>query len=354
MPETTPIDCVTAAVANLSRALHSLLPPPSQFSTSAQPHPPIASIVREIHEVISMYTPSSTQIATNLPSPSTLSSQLPPQVQRVPTSHDSLVVPPPLPEPVPNSIPSSHLPNIPFPTNTLTVYTHTKPLSPPASPLNVPLHTVNFATLNLDTTGQPLTYNTALQGPDRAHWIAAEAEEFDRLFATETITPIHTTDQPIDRRKDTTYYNPQVKQKQDDSGRVTYRIRGTIGGDRINYPGQTTALTAAMPVVKLLLQSAISENMHVLTMDAKDFYLNTPLTRPEYLRIPLKFIAPCVLDKHHLRPYIDKKAILFSVHRGMYGLPQAGYLAQIQLIKHLRAHGYEQTNTPPLPFSSRV
>ena len=103
-----------------------------------------------------------------------------------------------------------------------------------------------------------------------------------------------------------------------------------------------------MPVVKLLLQSAISENMHVLTMDAKDFYLNTPLTRPDYLRIPLNFIAPCVLDKHHLRPYMDKKAILFSVHRGMYGLPQAGDLAQIQLIKHLRAHGYEQTSTPCL------
>ena len=164
----------------------------------------------------------------------------------------------------------------------MTVYAPTEPLSPPASPLSVPLHTANFAALNFDTTGQPLTYNTALQGPDRAHWIAAEAEEFDRLFATKTITPIHTTDQPIDRRKDTTYYNPQVKQKQNDSGKVTYRIRGTIGGDRINYPGQTTALTAAMPIVKLLLQSAISENMHVLTMDAKDFYLNTPLTRPEY------------------------------------------------------------------------
>ena len=86
MPEITPIDCVTAAVADLSRALHSLLPPPLQFSTSAQPHPLIASIVREIHEVISMYTPGSTQFATSLPSPSTLSSQLPPQVQRVPTT----------------------------------------------------------------------------------------------------------------------------------------------------------------------------------------------------------------------------------------------------------------------------
>ena len=38
--------------------------------------------------------------------------------------------------------------------------------------------------------------------------------------------------------------------------------------------------------------AALSENMKVLTMDAKDYYLNTPLTRPEFLRIPLKFIAP--------------------------------------------------------------
>ena len=47
-----------------------------------------------------------------------------------------------------------------------------------------------------------------------------------------------------------------------------------------------------MPVVKLLLQAAVSENMKVLTMDAKDYYLNTPLIRPEFLRIPLKYIAP--------------------------------------------------------------
>ena len=83
-----------------------------------------------------------------------------------------------------------------------------------------------------------------------------------------------------------------------------------------------------MLVVKLLLQSAISENMKVLTMDAKDYYLNTPLTRPEYLRIPLKFIADCVLDKHNLRPLIANFSVLFAVHRGMYGLPQAGFLAQ--------------------------
>ena len=83
-------------------------------------------------------------------------------------------------------------------------------------------------------------------------------------------------------------------------------------------------------------------------MDAKDYYLNTPLTRHEYLRIPLKFIPDCVLDKHNLRPFIANSSVVFSVHRGMYGLPQAGFLAQLQLIQHLRTHGYHQTNTPCL------
>ena len=32
----------------------------------------------------------------------------------------------------------------------------------------------------------------------------------------------------------------------------------------------------------------------------------------------------------------------------MYGLPQAGFLAQLQLVTHLRLHGYHQTATPCL------
>ena len=103
-----------------------------------------------------------------------------------------------------------------------------------------------------------------------------------------------------------------------------------------NYPGETTALTAAMPVVKLLLQAAVSENVKVLTMDAKDYYLNTPLTRPKVSRIPLEFIVPSVLDKHHFSPFISSNSALFPVHRGMYGLSQVGFLAQLQLVTHLR------------------
>ena len=123
MPEITPIDCVTAAVADLSVALHSLLPPHSQFSTSAQPHPPIASIVREIHEVIDMYSPTPTAPATDLTSSPIPPSQLPPLVQRVQTPFETPVAPPPLLPPVSDSPRCSQLPNIPFPSNTMTKYT---------------------------------------------------------------------------------------------------------------------------------------------------------------------------------------------------------------------------------------
>ena len=136
------------------------------------------------------------------------------------------------------------------------------------------------------------------------HWQEAEAEELDRLLKTATIRPIHYKDQSTERHADTTYYNPQTKEKEDSAGVKTNRIRGTIGGDRINYPGPTTARTAAMPLVKMLIHSVISDNAQWMTVDIKDFYLNTPLQRPEYLRVPTKFIPACTIAKHSLDRFL--------------------------------------------------
>ena len=164
------------------------------------------------------------------------------------------------------------------------------------------------------------------------------------MLDTATIKAIHAAQQPIERKGESTYYNPQVKEKSVD-GATTYRVRGTIGGDRINYPGPTTARTAAMPLVKLLLQSVVSDNSRFLTLDIKDFYLNTPLDRPEYLRISSKFLPQHIVVKNNLQQYLHNGSILFEVNKGMYGLPQAGLLAQNRLIHHLAAHGYHQTTT---------
>jgi hypothetical protein len=202
--------------------------------------------------------------------------------------------------------------------------------------------------LNLDEHGSPLTFASARNGPNKLHWIQAEKEEICRLIDTGTIKAISPHDQPENRRKDTTYYNPKPKEKILSNGSKQYRIRGTIGGDRINYPGRTAANTAAMPVVKILLQSVVSEDKEWLTIDLKDYYLGTSLPRSEYIRISLRFISPEVISKYDLQRFITRDSILFEVNKGMYGLPQAGLLAQQRTIDHLAKHGYHQTATPCL------
>jgi hypothetical protein len=56
------------------------------------------------------------------------------------------------------------------------------------------------------------------------------------------------------------------------------RMRFTIGGDQINYPGEVGTPTAEMLVAKLLFNSIISTpNAKFMTIDISNFYLMMPL-----------------------------------------------------------------------------
>ena len=60
------------------------------------------------------------------------------------------------------------------------------------------------------------------------------------------------------------------------------RVRLTVGGNRINYPGDCGTPTAKMLTLKLLLNSAIStKGVEFMSIDIKNFYLNTPMSRYE-------------------------------------------------------------------------
>ena len=212
------------------------------------------------------------------------------------------------------------------------------------------------AALNLNPDGSPLTYRSALNGPNSAHWRQEEGKEICKLIDTATMHPVLPSVQPADRRQDTTYYNPQVREKPgipsltgDDP--TLRRVWGTISGDRINYPGDVSARTADMEVVKILLNSVVSTDAKWLTLDIEDYNLGTPLPRDEWLRIPVKFIPAWVLAKYKLERYIFGGSILFCVTKGMYGLPQAGKFAQDRLCTHLAAFGYVQNDSVPCPFN---
>ena len=212
-----------------------------------------------------------------------------------------------------------------------------------------------FAALNLTDDGRPLTLTLAKAGPDVADWIRAEEEEIDRLFGTGTAIPRQPNEQPPDRRKDTSYYNPQVKEKTDEAGNKTRRVRGTIGGDRIKYPGEVTARTAELESVKVLLNSVVSTpGAQFMTIDIKDYYLGTPMDRSEWMRIPVKFLPAAAIVKHKLDKFIHNGFLLCEIVKGMYGLPQAGILAQQQLVALLATAGYTQDEIVPCVFNHKT
>ena len=115
-----------------------------------------------------------------------------------------------------------------------------------------------------------------------------------------------------------------------------YRIRLTVGGNRINYPGDCGTPTADMITVKILLNSVISTvNAKFMTIDIKDFYLNTPMERPEYMRLKLADIPAAIIDLYHLRELAQDGYVFVRIQKGMYGLSQAGIIAQQLLEQRL-------------------
>mmetsp|Transcript_17729 Transcript_17729/g.47158 ORF Transcript_17729/g.47158 Transcript_17729/m.47158 type:complete len:83 (-) Transcript_17729:1260-1508(-) len=69
------------------------------------------------------------------------------------------------------------------------------------------------------------------------------------------------------------------------NGAPAPRVRGCYGGNVNDYTGPTSAWTASIQTVKILLNAVISENANWPTFDLKDFYLGTTLERPKYMRI---------------------------------------------------------------------
>jgi len=146
------------------------------------------------------------------------------------------------------------------------------------------------AVLN-DETGELMEYRHLLSNPKYCDtWKNAYGKELGRLAqglpgivkGTDTIVYIPKADVPHDRWKDVTYGHivANLCPEKDDP----YRIRLTVGGNRINFPGDCGTPTADLITVKILLNSVIStKTAKCMTIDIKDFYLNTPMNHLEFM-----------------------------------------------------------------------
>jgi hypothetical protein len=114
------------------------------------------------------------------------------------------------------------------------------------------------------------------------------------------------------------------------------RVRLTVGGDRLDYSGEVATSTADITTFKILINSTLStEHAEMMMMDIKNYYLGTPLPRYEYIRLPLAIIPDEVIQKYNLTSIAVDGWVYLEIRKGMYGLKQAGLLANQLLQKRL-------------------
>ncbi len=139
---------------------------------------------------------------------------------------------------------------------------------------------------------------------------------------TNILFPIPYNKIPSDRHREITYSKVVCKvrlEKGDNADRMCI----TVGGNNITNPGDVGTPTGSIELVKLLVNSVLSQcNARLAAMDLKNFY-----HQPEYVRIKLADIPQAFIDKYKLNELARDSWIYFEMRRGMYGLPQAGILA---------------------------
>ncbi len=123
----------------------------------------------------------------------------------------------------------------------------------------------------------------------------------------------------------------------------------TIGGNRVNYPGDCGTPTVDIVTVKFHLNSVIStEGARYCTIDLKDIYLMTPMAHPKFMRMKLKALPVKIIELYKLNNKATNDGFIYiKIQKGMYGLPQAGILAQELLKKCLNKYGYCQSPLTP-------
>jgi hypothetical protein len=183
----------------------------------------------------------------------------------------------------------------------------------------------------------------------------SSANEFGRLAqgvggqikGTNTTFFVHKHQVPQDRWKDIIYakFVCQLKSNKAD----VHRTRLSVGGNKVHYPGNVGTPTADLTLVKMHINSVISTHgVQYMTLYIKNFYLNTPMVRYENVRIKIEDIPEEIIVEYNLHDKVSSDGHVYvKIQKGMYGLPQAGILAQKLLEKQLNKHGYSQSKAVP-------
>jgi Reverse transcriptase (RNA-dependent DNA polymerase) len=215
-----------------------------------------------------------------------------------------------------------------------------------------------FTAINPDT-GQHAEYKELSNSSAGPRWQLAMCKEIGRLFqgyicrsdpthtvqGTDTCTFIHKRDLPPGKVPTYVRIVSDFREQKADP----YRVRCTVGGNLIDFPGDKSTKVADLVTVKALLNQIVSTpNAKAACIDIKDFYLNNPLPEAEYVRFQASLLPPEIWEQYDIASYVDDKGyVIARVDKGMYGLPQAGKVASDNLLPRLHDAGYKPTGRIP-------
>jgi hypothetical protein len=135
-------------------------------------------------------------------------------------------------------------------------------------------------------------------------------------------------------------YKPHKKEKE--------RIQLTVDGNTLGYSGDVATSTADITTFKIVINITLStEDAAMMMRDIKNYYLGTPLPRFEYMKMLLSRFTEEIVQKYNLNALAVDGWVHIEIRKGMYGLKQAGLLANQLLQTRLAPFGYYPARHTP-------
>ena len=155
-------------------------------------------------------------------------------------------------------------------------------------------------------TGQSLEYSHLMRVPDKDIWKTSLENDLGRFsqgvgtrMPTGTNTVLFIPRSAIPAGCTVTY--SQLVASIRPHKTKMHRIRVTVDGNRLDFPGDNTTNCAILTTTKCILNSTISTpGSHFITLDIKNFYYNTAMGRYEYMKISLEILPEEIIAQYNL------------------------------------------------------
>jgi hypothetical protein len=91
-----------------------------------------------------------------------------------------------------------------------------------------------------------------------------------------------------------------------------------------------------------------------MCLDFNNFYLTAPLDRFVYMKMPLVLFPDWIKIQYNLEKYAYNGFVYLEMRHTVWGLPQAGILANKLLRQCLLRHGYFECNNTPILWNHQT